>query len=365
MKYSSFSKYFIIKFLATYTFMLVIISVFYVSSVYSAEINNCAACGKIITKEFVEVNGKNYHRWCFVCSVCSDPISESFSEKDGKFYHAECYKRHFAPRCGVCGEPIIGYYTLKEGKHYHETCYMEKIALRCDACGEPLIGQYIENYWGQRIHSEHENKVKKCDSCGRFVLSETYWTFADDRIQCNICREQGIDDVDQARKLMRQAAAMMLDHGIELFTPVENFKIELVNSSLLEELSGKGGDPHGLHSVNSITRNGVIIKEETTIYLLIHLPRDLMLGVLAHELFHAWQHERGADEGNAKWREGSANVAMYLLLSDLSSDLASYLRQSLENSPDPIYGDGFRKAIKYYNDHGMKTFLNKVVDKGN
>ena len=126
-------------------------------------------------------------------------------------------------------------------------------------------------------------------------------------------------------------------------------------------MAGGGGDPHGMHYVRTESRNGRIIHEETTIYLLSDLPEELLLAVAGHELFHVWQHEHGADGGDPGWREGSANVAMFLVLRTLDSDFAAYQRRRLMATEDPVYGDGFRDALNYYRQHGIQEFLRKVV----
>jgi len=83
------------------------------------------------------------------------------------------------------------------------------------------------------------------------------------------------------------------------------------------------------------------------------------MGVAAHELFHVWQHENNKNKSDIKWVEGSANVAMYLVLNKLDTDLARYHLDSMMEYKDPVYGDGFRTALEYYKKNGINKFLLK------
>ncbi len=324
----------------------------------------CAGCGKVITSQYIEANGKYFHPECFKCAACGFRIDGSYIEHKGKFYHPDCYHHEFSPRCEWCGAPVSDKYFTIDGKVYHESCYVENLAPICAITGQPILGPYVTDWWGTTISAEYKDQVELCDSCGRFALPGHAWKLADGRIQCEVCRETEVTDAGKAAQIVREAAAVLEANGIRFNTSLDDISIVLVDKNQLHELHGGEGDANGLHSVHSETMNGRVIREDTTIYFLYGLPRDMLSGVAAHELFHVWQHENDADGGHADWREGSANVAMRIMLESIHSKLADYHLDQLEENDDPAYGKGYRKAWKYYQDHGISEFLNRVKKKG-
>ncbi len=333
--------------------------------VLAAKQYKCYACGEWITDRYIEVEGKYFHPECFRCASCGHVIDGAYAEKDGKFYHPDCYHEAFSPRCGWCGKPVTDTYVQKDGAVYHESCYVENLAPVCAISGEPILGAYITDWWGTTIRAEYEDQVERCDSCGRFALPGKAWRLSDGRIQCSECRKTEVTDAADARRITEEAIRILERKGIHIDVPIDRIRISLVDVPRLRELhGGKGGDPNGLHRVHTETMNGRVVRETTALYYLYGLPRDLLLGVAAHELFHVWQHENKADGGGPKWREGSANVAMRLVLEELDSDLARYHLENLEENEDPAYGKGYRKAWAYYRDHGMREFLEQVKKKG-
>ncbi|MDP8206811.1 MAG: hypothetical protein P9L92_09130 [Candidatus Electryonea clarkiae] len=325
-----------------------------------AQVIKCSVCNKYITGEYEEALGKPVHPWCLTCSICTELITGDFTEDEGKLYHSKCYLTKDTPLCEICEKNIIGTDTIIGDKYYHQDCYLNHDAPRCDICKAPLTEEYGMNHLGQRFHTKHLSELKICDSCGR-IVDENYWTFSDGRIQCDNCRETAVDDIQTAHKLMVQTAQVLANAGIEIYTPIDEIRIELVSKTILNEFGKNSGDAHGLYVIESEMLNGTLMRQEAKIYLLRFLPRDLMSAVIAHELFHTWQHERGADGDNPPWREGSAHVASSIIYESLDSDMAAALRKRMDLSPDPNYGTGFLIAYEYYQQHGMKKFLEKVI----
>ncbi len=319
----------------------------------------CAECGKHITSEYFESSGKAYHSHCFVCFHCDKPIEGTYQSEKRHNYHPHCWKELFATRCDECNLPISKKYIESEGSTYHEDCYLNYIAPRCSICERPVMSAGLENWWGQLIHSEHKASSPRCSSCGKFVTG-VYWQFEDDRVQCSGCESEKIDEVEKARKVTHRALDILARNGISIDLPLRKMTINLVDSRELTRLAGGSGDPHGLHRVEFETRNGKTIHEETTLYFLHSLPETVLLGVAAHELFHVWQHENSGDSLPDDWKEGSANVAMYLALRELNDPVARYHIEMMESSEDPEYGDGYRRAMKAFKKKGVKKFLDDL-----
>jgi len=324
------------------------------------QVNYCAGCGQVITSDYVSIQGKLFHPWCFVCAGCGEVIAGDFFEHEGNFFHPNCYRDRFSPRCAYCGLPVSGRYIEKNDSLYHEQCYIEHIAPRCIVSNEPLIGPYVEDYWGNCVHPRFRDVVDRCHSCGRFLKSTDGFRLSDGRRQCQVCRSTEVTALREVREIVLQARDWLEQAGIRFSISLGEIELDLVTIHDLEQMSDGNGDPHGMHVVQVRKSLFGRVSEESTIHLLDHLPADLLLGVAAHELFHVWQHEKHADGGSMAWREGSANVAAWIVLSRIDSDLAHYQLQSLQETQDPNYGDGFRTALKYLEQHGMEKYLEKV-----
>lgn len=88
-----------------------------------------------------------------------------------------------------------------------------------------------------------------------------------------------------------------------------------------------------------------------SIYLFDHLPKIQFAGVLAHEMLHAWQNEKGISLPPPA-TEGFCNVGSYVVYEAIGTELARYFIRCLEGDPNPVYGDGFRKVIEVYRQSG-------------
>lgn len=142
---------------------------------------------------------------------------------------------------------------------------------------------------------------------------------------------------------------------------------------------GKAGDPKKS-------------SELTAILCLTGLPSDLTASVLAHEAMHAWfklHPEFGSHDQPipAHVEEGCSQLMAYLYLTEREEAEASkrkgsggggggkddfadgpsdeklrqYFKYSIESDASEIYGHGFRKASKAYEEVGVEMLLNHVA----
>ncbi|MBZ0263947.1 hypothetical protein K8I28_04695 [bacterium] len=323
----------------------------------------CAKCNKYITETSLEVDGKSFHPWCFTCKACGKPIQGNFIPHKKNYYHPSCYTENHAPRCAECNRPIDGAYLKHDGKVYHESCYRDNIAKVCIVCNQAIVtGSSLHNEWGEHIHAEHKPWVEHCNSCNRFVFSKHGYKLGDGRFQCPECSKTEIIRERDARRVMKEAYSKLAQYGIRITTPVDAIEHQLVDSKRLNHLhkSSGSGDQYGLTHSSYQSRNGKIVSRDFKIYILSNLPYEVYLSVVAHELFHVWQNEHDCDGGDAAWREGSANVASYLVLKDLNNALAVHHIKQMDETEDINYGEGYRRALKFYQVRGMRPFLAEV-----
>lgn len=91
------------------------------------------------------------------------------------------------------------------------------------------------------------------------------------------------------------------------------------------------------------------------------LPYLQAAEVLAHEVFHVYSAHKGLGWTPA-WEEGTANLWGYLFLAvHPGSLLGESIREGLLQSPDTIYGDGFRCARHAYKQsRGFADYVQRV-----
>ena len=93
------------------------------------------------------------------------------------------------------------------------------------------------------------------------------------------------------------------------------------------------------------TRNGkVIARHFNDILIQKNLPAEHFRTVAIHELTHAWFFYNYFQDLPLAVEEGMCVLMEYIWLKNLKTKDAEYRRKIIEESPDPIYGDGFRAA---------------------
>ena len=319
----------------------------------------CAACGKLITKTAAVIDGKLYHPECFRCAACGLPIEGEYLRGDnGDYYHPECYEKLHCPACAYCGELITeGKYVTYEGKPYHQECYRNKVAPRCDVCGKPLEGSFITDYWGNHFHPRHVKEFPVCAVCGRLVWQDDKTWIDESRCICPICARQSVNNPEDARRLLEIVRDDLASMGIVVKTL--RLRIELVDTPMLA--AGRDHDKHSHTFAHIQWREGGLSNDPTaTIRTLMGLPEDFMRGIIAHELMHAWQHENGVDEISLKLREGSANWVSSLVYNRMHTQRGQFFISGLENSKDPVYGEGYREIRHYADKNGVQAVLSML-----
>jgi len=99
----------------------------------------CHGCGFIITETSMEVDGKFWHKECFVCASCRAPLS-TFFEKYHQFYCADCVKHPESKSCCKCGRALRDpHKVVRElDKLWHRDCF------RCHYCNRDISDYYTE-----------------------------------------------------------------------------------------------------------------------------------------------------------------------------------------------------------------------------
>jgi hypothetical protein len=293
----------------------------------------CARCGQWITGYYVQALGRNWHPGCF--------------------------------RCAACGRPIEGQFVEHSGTVYHPHCHQESFGLRCAVCGEYIEGQYIQTFWGESYCARHRTQYPECYVCQRPVchrLTDGGKKYQDGRVVCMLCRREAVDDQEQARRVMRQVQVRMTRYDLD--TRRISIPLEMVP---LTRLTAKGvSGPMARLQGQTIKQTHLLDGEEykrtiETLYVLGGLPPVYLENVLAHELGHVWLFMQHVDDLPEDLEEGLCNLFAYLLHQEQTSPEARHCIHLLEENPDPIYGDGFRRARAIYEQRGLPALLRGVA----
>jgi len=115
----------------------------------------CQSCGyAIATDSSMEVDGKIWHKECFVCVSCRAPLKKFF-EKDTQFYCDTCVKQKSCKSCCKCGKPLGETFTKALKKSWHIECFA------CHNCKAKLTPE---------DHFREKNGFPYCMNCERKAI---------------------------------------------------------------------------------------------------------------------------------------------------------------------------------------------------
>ena len=176
---------------------------------------------------------------------------------------------------------------------------------------------------------------------------------------CKLCRDRAIESKGAGLAVLNEAHDLMEGHGILLrpFRP----KFSLLDRQTLRKYS-KSGNELGFTQAGRRTdrRTGRIIELKIQVFILEGLPYEAFLATAAHELMHAWIHLNGRPDAARWFKEGSCNMAAYLVLRAKRSYEAEYQIEQMRRQTDRVYGKGFRKVLKFVQRRGAAAWLQAV-----
>ena len=289
----------------------------------------CHGCGRqIVQREYISVDGLNFHAACFRCAQCRQPITGEVRKQDTLYYDRECYQKHLSLWCAICG-------------------------------GE-IIGEYVRDYWGNAYHIEHVDQSPRCDYCGRFITDKTSqggYRYDDGRMICGICQKSAIVDGATAQRLMKDVANRLAAFDVDV--DAADISLALVGKKALNERAESiSNDLSGLTVRNVQTLGDSVVTDECTVYALTGMPRQCFVKVMAHELMHVWLGSHADADADAIITEGSCNYAAYLVLSRDDDPMVRYQLDQMVADSDAVYGSGFRAVKTFVDEHGVPYWLN-------
>lgn len=288
----------------------------------------CKRCGQNLGKQYIRAGQSLFHPHCFTCKHCQQPISGDYAEHKGWAYHPTCSPRKKQPP----PPPVPP---------------TEPQNLICTLCQEKISGKYRYNHWGEYVHLQHQGQaVQQCSACGHFLSAKTQQgvRYADGRVICGLCQVTAVQDTNAINPSRHRVLAQLQQAGFG-YIP-DYLAIVLSDQQRLNQILGKSQhtNSHGLTKTLEKTIDGVLAYREHRIFILTGLPRLRFEGVLAHELLHVWLNEHPETRSRSTLEiEGFCNLGTALVYQQDNTPLAQYLLQRMSESPDPVYGEGFRQ----------------------
>jgi len=220
---------------------------------------------------------------------------------------------------------------------------------RCVVCKDPILGQFYTDQWGQAAHTSC--KIQNCFCCGR-IISPKGKKLADGRDICEFCLTSVVVNQNEIQWVDERILAVLKSVGILGLPKVPT---EIVSKSKLKQLMNSQntgiGDSYGLAQYTAIGS-----QKQFKIFILDHLPKTFFAGVLAHEYMHVWQYHNNINPPRDIC-EGFCNLGSMAFYQKINTPLSKILLEQMEKSPDPIYGEGFRKVKRYWDQNGWNSTI--------
>jgi len=317
----------------------------------------CAACGKALTEKIVDCYGKTYcNRRCArrdrpACSVCGKR-KRNLEAVDMDFFCGQCRDLAGRFRCTSCRKVMPEKHLVSGGKVFCSTgCYLLSLP-PCAICGKPTRFRIVVE---DTVFCERCAALEPCFSCGRPGKTNL---LMDGRRICSSCRQSAVFELGRARDIFNEVRLTM-DRELEIGTD-HQIELELVDTRQLMEIrpgTGIGLEMGHYHYEEETTttytftrdRQGQtknrkklneLTKKYFRVYILHNLPLNRFIEVAAHELAHDWLRENFPLIEEPWMVEGFAeHVASRV------NRLYGHeeLNERMENSPHPVYGEGFRR----------------------
>lgn len=219
--------------------------------------------------------------------------------------------------------------------------------MKCTICNTEIRGRYWVDPWQQTICASH--KVEHCSSCGRFVKPSDLH-LPDGRCLCASCHSSVVRLPQHIEWVEKRVRSILASCGV---ADIPQVPVRLVTPAEMAKLNRAGTinlfQP-GL-TLTAQTMGLFFSRSNHTVYIFDYLPKIQFAGVLAHELLHVWQNEKGISLPPL-YVEGFCNVGSYVVYKAIGRELAHHFIRQMEVSPDPVYGDGFRKVVEMYRNVG-------------
>ncbi|MEB3224091.1 MAG: protein DA1 [Candidatus Sericytochromatia bacterium] len=183
---------------------------------------------------------------------------------------------------------------------------------------------------------------------------------AEGRIVCPQCAADAVVDVAAAEAALARVRATMTGWGMQF--PWGPIPVRLCSGPALKRLmpEQRGGELSGVCNTEYSRKLpwGKPKVSKLEIAMLRGLPTLQFERTLAHELTHAWMALNGCPmQQAAAFREGACDLAAYYYLQRVGTREATHLKRRMMANPDPVYGEGLRRQLRFAQAHRVSGML--------
>ena len=306
------------------------------------------------------------------CSVCKKTIKGKYlKNKNGTPFCSEKCFASTAPKCDQCKKPCIrGGYTFMKKTYCSKECMNE--VSKCANCDRPTP-QNIRIFTNPAGH-----KKFFCPDCANspkcYYCAFPYKTslLPDNRHICYDCKKTAVSSpavIQQKLKTIRRTL-----HRMYGFDPNHHIELIILDLPQLEkECRGiyqmENGNRMALmrfeYQINEQKdRRGrktrTLGRTKCRMFVLKDTPLDLLEDSLAHELTHDFLRHNTGQYTDLSVEEGFAET---IAAEYNKSVKRKYLNVRKQNTPDPVYGGGYRKMSEMLKKQGFKKTLDFIKSK--
>jgi hypothetical protein len=210
----------------------------------------------------------------------------------------------------------------------------------CPACGEPMTPAAMLSLTGERYCSRHIGQPQ-CILC----MAPADPSTATEVSLCARCAGTAVRTQEDVKRVLPPIARQLRELAITTTRPVQ---VRLVRPA---DMDGPA-DALGL----TVSRGSDVVD--------LRIVRDLPLikfgSTVAHEVMHAYLTQRGYPQLSPPVAEGLCQLLAYAWARRQTDPLARAEMQLIARAPDPVYGDGFRRARASAQRFGVRRTLDHV-----
>jgi len=344
--------------------ILVLLLSLVTASKLQAESKNCAACGKGITENYLEYDGKPYcSQKCFEtalpkCSVCGKSVGggskqgEFFKVNDRIFCSEKCFEKSL-PKCAACGKPAKKQLRSADDTtkiYCSQECYQTSLP-KCELCQKPL------NSWKEMAGHLYCNQCAELPKCLDCRLPGAQVGLPDGRHICQTCQKEAVVSQEEAQRIFEQVRSNIKEQ-LKLSTD-HRITFRLVDANALEEITKvKIFSEQGLYSHKWKTyqesKKRVPDSDTFVVYILSYLTPRYFRNIAAHELAHDIHDAMFPNVKGKELEEGFAEYISSLMNSYWGND--SLNAEKLLNQ-EKIYAQGYQKFLKMAEKNGLSDVL--------
>lgn len=226
----------------------------------------------------------------------------------------------------------------------------------CVVCGHHLVGAFRVNVLGEAVCVRHP-VTPVCPLCALPVPTVAGGRMPSGPRYCRRCSSSAVLRQEDVARLLPPIKHQLRRLGIRLRQPV---RVRLTDPS--ELVAATGGTGSSVVRTCGLTRSTG--HQVLDLMVASGLPSVEFGATVAHEATHAWFVQNAYPPMSPQVCEGMCQLTAYAWARRQPDPLAVAVLRSLEESQDPVYGDGFRMSYEAARRVGVPRVLQYLAKTG-